>query len=56
MVRYKNIKRKKFTQKQLELLEKAHYLHVASLQHRTSFEEQDKLDELNRKIFDKLIG
>lgn len=64
-MKLKDVKRKKFTEKQLELLEKCHYLHCLSLQtlfsHSASakyFDEglRDIHDDLTTKIHDKILG
>lgn len=57
-MKYKDIPRKKFTPKQLELLEKLHYVHVNV--GKVSFEKRlEYLDfqyEYIEKAFSKLIG
>lgn len=64
-MKLKDVKRKKFTEKQLEMLEKCHYLHCLSLKGifsptaETQYFEtglQDIHIELQEKIHNKILG
>ena len=64
-MKLKDVKRKKFTEKQLELLEKCHYLHCLSLKGIFSPSDSAKYfdtglrdihEDLKEKIHDKIIG
>lgn len=57
-MKYKDIPRKKFTPKQLELLEKLHYVHVyvVKVDFEKRLEYQDFQNEYVEKAFMTLIG
>lgn len=57
-MKYKDIPRKKFTPKQLELLEKLHYVHVyvGKVDFGKRLEYQDFQNEYVEKAFFNLIG
>lgn len=55
MLRYKEVKRRKFTPKQLELLEKCHWLHIESFRGYDADKEEMRTMLLD-KIFMKLLG
>lgn len=54
-MKYKDVKRRKFTPKQLELLEKCHYLHIESFKGYDD-EKEEMRTKLLDKIFNTLLG